>query len=200
MNQGLSMYASDENVICIHGYIYPVKAQLPQSFFVRGAHCWGWATWKRGWDLYEEDGQVLLDELINKGLSWEFDYNGTYPFTMMLENQIRGLNNSWAIRWHAVAFLRNKLTLYPAVSLVRNIGFDQSGVHSSPHDRVYDTKVSNEEIHLLKIETKELPEARKSLVAFFASIRPTLLRRILRKLYFVTRRFKMYFVGQNDSK
>ena len=47
----------------------------------------------------------------------------------MLEGQIAGSNNSWAIRWYASAFLAGKLTLYPGRSLVQNIGNDDSGTH-----------------------------------------------------------------------
>ena len=44
---------------------------------------------------------------------YEFDLNGKYPFTKMLENQVNGKINSWAIRWYASSFLNNLLTLYP---------------------------------------------------------------------------------------
>jgi len=63
MNEGLRKYQDDEQVISIHGYIYPLEQTLPETFFLKGADCWGWATWKRGWDLFESDGQSLLDEL-----------------------------------------------------------------------------------------------------------------------------------------
>jgi hypothetical protein len=49
----------------------------------------------------------------------------------MLAGQIAGLNDSWAIRWHAAAFLKEKLTLYPGRSLAINIGNDQSGSNCS---------------------------------------------------------------------
>ena len=49
MNQGLQLYEKEEKVISLHGYMYPVKARLPETFFLRGADCWGWATWRRGW-------------------------------------------------------------------------------------------------------------------------------------------------------
>jgi hypothetical protein len=182
MNQGLSLYAEDEAVISVHGYIYPIKGDLPQTFFVRGAHCWGWATWRRGWALFEENGQRLLDELTERNLSFQFDYNGTYPFTKMLADQINGLNNSWAIRWHASAFLRNKLTLYPSISLLRNIGFDQSGTHSNPYDKVYDVPLHQGPFELKRRPVKELPQARERLVRFFGSIRPSLAKRVIRKL------------------
>ena len=118
MNEALEFYKDEINVISIHGYLYPVKAQLPRTFFLRGADCWGWATWKRGWNLFEPDGKKLLYELKARKLKKQFDNNGAYPYTKMLEKQVKGKNNSWAIRWHASAFLKGKLTLYPGNSLI----------------------------------------------------------------------------------
>ena len=33
MNEALDIYAENEKVICIHGYTYPVKENLPDTFF-----------------------------------------------------------------------------------------------------------------------------------------------------------------------
>ena len=129
MNQALSFYENEDQVISIHGYLNPIKDIMNQPFFLKGADCWGWATWKRGWDLFEKDGSKLLTELKSKHLQSEFNYQDTYDYIGMLKDQISGKNNSWAIRWYASAFLKNKLTLYPARSLVQNIGFDGSGTH-----------------------------------------------------------------------
>lgn len=130
MNEALERYQNDERVVSIHGYVYPVERTLPEAFFLRGADCWGWATWKRGWDLFNPDGQFLLGELKRRNLVREFDFNGSYPFSRMLKRQVQGKNNSWAVRWYASAFLANKLTLYPGRSLVHNIGNDDTGTHS----------------------------------------------------------------------
>ncbi len=130
MNDALEYYAEDDRVISIHGYVYPVQEALPETFFLVGADCWGWATWQRGWKLFNPNGQVLFDELTRQGLLKEFDYNGAYGFSKMLQGQVAGTNDSWAVRWYASAFLANKLTLYPGRSLVCNIGQDNSGTHS----------------------------------------------------------------------
>ena len=129
MNEALNKYEDDDRVISIHGYVYPTKEKLPEVFFLRGADCWGWATWKRGWDLFNLDGEALLDELKSNKLVKEFDFDGAYSFSKMLKDQIKGKNDSWAVRWYASAFLANKLTLYPGKSLVYNIGNDNSGSH-----------------------------------------------------------------------
>ena len=129
MNSALDRFLEDERVISIHGYVYPTKSLLPEAFFLPGADCWGWATWKRGWGIFNADGQHLLDQLKIRKLERDFDFDGSFPFTKMLQDNIKGKNNSWAIRWHASAFLANKLTLHPGRSLVQNIGNDGSGTH-----------------------------------------------------------------------
>ena len=108
MNKGLVMYENVEEVISIHGYIYPLNKLLPETFFLKGADCWGWATWKRGWDLFEHDTRKLLNEIYNRNLENEFDLNGAVNNMKMLKKQVKGEIDSWAIRWHASAFLKNK--------------------------------------------------------------------------------------------
>lgn len=135
MNDGLEVFQNNEQVISIHGYNPPIASKgLPSTFFMRGADCQGWATWKRGWELFEPDGKKLLEELIQKNLINDFNMQGAYPYSQMLQDQIDSKIDSWAIRWHASAFLNNRYTVYPAVSIIYNIGFDNSGVHSGGVD------------------------------------------------------------------
>lgn len=166
MNTALNLYKNNNEVISIHGYVYPVDGVLPETFFLRGADCWGWATWNRGWRYYNSDGRALLQELYKKELSKLFDYDGAYPYLKMLKKQIRGKNNSWAIRWYASAFLANKLTLYPGYSLVRNIGNDSSGIHSRKSS-VYDTDISDRVIKVGNIRIIESDMARELIKKYF---------------------------------
>ena len=158
MNEGLHRFGDDERVISIHGYVYPTERVLPEAFFLRGADCWGWATWRRGWALFSSDGKTLLEQLKRRNLLQAFDFNGTYAYSRMLESQIRGENNSWAIRWYASAFLADKLTLYPGKSLIQNIGNDDSGTHCGTTS-IFDVELSDTVIKLngLRVEESELP-------------------------------------------
>lgn len=130
MNDGLDTYALDARVQSVCGYMYPVglAAEAP-SFFLSMPHSWGWATWSDRWRIFERDGQALLEQIQSCGLRRVFDANGPHSNIKMLKDQIAGRNHSWFIRWHAAGFLRQMLTLYPARSLVRNIGIDGTGVH-----------------------------------------------------------------------
>lgn len=180
MNEALEKYADDDRVVSIHGYVYPVVQTLPEAFLLPGADCWGWATWSRGWACFNADGQFLLDELKRRKLIRSFDFNGAYPFSKMLEGQIKGTNDSWAVRWYASAFLAGKLTLYPGRSLVHNIGNDNSGTHCGESAGL-DAQLSNTPINFSNICIEPSQEGRQAFEGFFRQGEMGLLGKIVRK-------------------
>jgi len=188
MNNALEVYKDEAQVASIHGYTYPTTNALPESFFIRGADCWGWATWQRAWEHFETDGKKLLKSLQDQNLIDRFDFNHTYPFSRMLEDQIKGKNNSWAIRWHATCFIKNFLTLYPGQSLIQNIGFDNSGTHCSNTD-IYNQTVSIKPIKLQKLKIVENEFARKEFESFFREKNKITLRRRLKSLALKIKRY-----------
>jgi hypothetical protein len=166
MNEALTLFAHDERVISIHGWLFPAQQTFPEAFFLPGADCWGWATWRRGWCLFNPDGQALLDELKRRDLLKAFDFNGAYGYSQMLKGQIKGANDSWAVRWYASAFLAGKLTLYPGRSLVHNIGNDDSGNHCGM-DTSYDVELSETPIDLSKLDATASVIGRSAFETFF---------------------------------
>lgn len=166
MNEALDIYANAPQVASIHGYVYPVRGKLPESFFIRGGDCWGWATWKRAWTHFNPDGRVLLAELRRRKLDREFDFGGACGYTQMLEEQTQGKNESWAIRWSASAFLADMVTLYPGRSLVQNIGVDESGRHSDA-SRFWEVALSTSPIMIERLPACESPKARRAMASYF---------------------------------
>lgn len=187
MNTSLDLYENDEAVISIHGYIYPVKESLPDYFFLKGADCWGWATWSRGWKIFEPDGKKLLKELKQRHLLKDFDFGGAYPYSKMLRMQIAGKNNSWAIRWYASAFIHERLTLYPGKSYVQNIGNDASGTHSRLTNH-FEVDKLNINLPSGKIEIKEDNNASKVISAYFRSIARNPFHKFISTLLFLWRK------------
>jgi hypothetical protein len=169
MNEGLSLYKDDESVASIHGYLYPISCNLPETFFLRGANCWGWATWQRAWVKFETNGSLLLKELKNKKLESIFDLDNSYPYYRMLKDQIRGRNNSWAVRWHASTFLLNMYTLYPGRTLVENIGMDGSGEHCKQNIPIL--PLANSPIIVKRISIEENGLARQALIKYMRFLR-----------------------------
>jgi hypothetical protein len=124
INDGLNIYEHEQKVASINGWFFPVpySKNMPDNFFIRGADCWGWGTWKRAWDKFEPNGEKLLAAIKNKKLEKLFNFNNSFYYTRMLQNQVDKKNDSWAIRWYASVFLKKMYTLHPKVSLVQNIG------------------------------------------------------------------------------
>jgi len=128
MNHSLELYKDIEQVYGVSGYKYPCTQPLPSTYLLPIGCSWSWGTWKRAWDEFEPDTGKLLG-LIEEDQVKDFNF-GNYPFYKMLKFQYEGKIDSWAIRYYASFFLKKGLFLYPNCSLVRNIGFDNSGTHN----------------------------------------------------------------------
>ncbi len=169
MNEGLDHYEHENSVASIHGYLYPLKKKFEKPFFIRGSDCWGWATWKRAWELYNDDGEELYNLISTQNLQDYFDFHGKGGYMKMLKDQTMGLNDSWAVKWYASTFLEQKLTLYPNTSLVENIGFDGTGYHSNLTNS-YSTELSGSRIDAKHIPIEENQIARREFETFFNSL------------------------------
>ena len=181
MNEALQLYEYEEQVISIHGYCYPISG-MPETFFIRGADCLGWATWKRGWNQFEENGSDLLAKLKNANLLNRLDLFGTYNFSQMLIDQIAGKNSSWAVRWYASAVLNNKLTLYPGQSLVSHIGNDGSGSNYGFHSTL-DVVLNKKYVQVGNIAVSENTFALKQFCKFLGNMsNPSFHIRVIRKV------------------
>jgi putative methyltransferase (TIGR04325 family) len=156
MIQGLSLYRDVPEVASIHGFTPNIIPSPPSSFFLPGADCWGWATWRHQWRRMRFHAAALAQEIRSKQLTKTFNLNGNYDYLRMLDDRAVNRNNSWAILWHASCFLAGKVTLYPSKSLVSNIGLDGSGEHcTSAKDLYTDSSFDEIKINLLEPTVEE---------------------------------------------
>jgi hypothetical protein len=182
MNEALAMYEDVDEVISVHGYVYPIKRQLPENFFLIHTDSLGWGTWKDKWVYFNPNGEELLRQLTQKRLLRQFNFDESYDFAKMLRRQIKGENNSWAIRWYASAFLENKLSLFPGRSLVFHNGGDNTGTNCV-YESWLDVDLSESPINLRpQLPLIESIEARHAYVDFFRSLRIPIFVRIRNRL------------------
>ena len=200
MTDGLKTYQPCQKVASIHGYCPPIKhSSMPETFFLRGADCWGWATWRDRWDIFNSDAQEMADQIKSRGLIREFNLNGNFNHFSLLELRANGQSDSWAICWHATCFLADLYTLYPGRSLVKNIGLDSSGEHCSLAPWL-DASLSETEIKVTQVPVSVDPIIRNlyekqvrgpSLILKFLSLisRP---KAFLAKVHMVLKNAKTY--------
>lgn len=169
VNNALEKYRDEEKISAISGYTFPHKIKLPDLFCLSFPAVWGWATWRRGWELFEEDGQKLIDSLKEKNLWNKLNHNNSYPYFSMLEDEVKGLVDSWGIKWYASCVLSEKYTLMFDESLTKNIGHDNSGVHSSTTN-VHVVELSKRKINFEIKGVKENDEAQKQLEKYLHKV------------------------------
>jgi len=172
MNDALNLYETSENVASISGYMYPIEPKKFSNnyFFLKLIESWGWGTWKRAWNIFENDSLQLKKKIDEKQLANEFNFESGISYYKMLTDNINGLNDSWAVRWYASTFLKNMNTLFPSKSFVKNIGVDDSGKHCS-YTTVYDTLVNFDYKKLEKNHSLESLSDRLVVQSFFRKIK-----------------------------
>jgi hypothetical protein len=165
MSANLEKYKDSEFIASIQGFTYPFLQNSSECYFLKGADCWGWGTWRRSWELLEIDSSRIVNQLRSQKLVRKFDMDGAFPYSRMLEREARGEVDSWAIRWHASMYLLGKLSLYPPNSLVRNNGFDGSGTHVSTRDEENFRAFTNFS-YQIPVEICESKSARRRLIRY----------------------------------
>lgn len=143
MNNALEFYNSNDKIWSISGYNVPIK--IPENYgydvYLGYRGCsWGWATWKDRWNTVDwnvkDYKKVKHNYIKRRRLN-----RGGPDMAQMLDAQMKGLIDSWAIRWCYEQSKQNKYTIYPVKSLVVNQGLDGSGTHSG-NDRSFDVELN----------------------------------------------------------
>lgn len=130
MNDGLKKYENEERVMQVSAYMFPLALKSDtDAMFLPLSTSWGWATWKRAWDKFDPDVKKYDLVKSDKKTLYKFDLEGSFPYSKMLDAQLNGEIDSWAIRFHYSMFIADGIALHPKKSLVSNIGFDDSGTH-----------------------------------------------------------------------
>jgi hypothetical protein len=127
----LDAYADDPRLGAITGNNFQRGRVRGSSsyYFSRYPHCWGWATWRRAWRLYDRDACAHW-----KGASWtalpETRLDERAYWACIRRMTIDGMQDSWANRWTHSLWRRGLLTATPQWNLVDNIGIGADATHT----------------------------------------------------------------------
>jgi hypothetical protein len=131
----LSKYRDDTRIMMISGdYFQKEKLRSDYSYyFTRYNQIWGWASWRRVWNLYDVEMKILPEILKNNYLfdilqdktavkKWEKAFLKVYE----------GKNDTWDYQFTLTCFIHGGLCINPNVNLISNIGYDENATHTSP--------------------------------------------------------------------
>lgn len=132
LTDALSFYRKEQSVFCITAYLYPVKVRnYAYDTIIYKRFCsYGWGGWSdrfKGviWD--KDQLQQLMDH--SSGFKKRLNAEG-YDLGRMIKKQISGKISTWDVQLQ-VHIAENRLkVVYPALSKVSNIGFDEESTNT----------------------------------------------------------------------
>ncbi|SCL76311.1 hypothetical protein L21_2236 [Methanoculleus chikugoensis] len=129
----LGRYRDDKRIMMISGDNFQFGKERTENsyYFSRYTHIWGWASWRRAWNLYDcgmstwpeiYGNRFLKDILSDKRAAkyWESIFNSVY----------HGSIDTWDYQWVFSCWIQGGLSIIPNRNLVSNIGFGQSSTHT----------------------------------------------------------------------
>lgn len=140
MNQALDFYMNNTHVYSIAGYTPPIDQYNDDVYFTKRASSWGWGTWSNRWNKIEWDLENYPHDIQSKKFKEQLNKMGSDMFKM-LNDQLSGKINSWAIRWCLHQFFEDTFTVYPTISKVNNIGTGTNATHTKDRFNRFFTKL-----------------------------------------------------------
>lgn len=137
----LEKYRNNGRISMISGDNFQFGKQQPKNsyYFSKYTHIWGWATWSKSWNNYDQHmyswpklrkTNWLRNILPNKLSIWYW----SHIFNSALKN------NSWAYIWTFTCWNHGKVSIIPTVNLISNIGFNKDATHTTKKDKYSEMK------------------------------------------------------------
>ena len=137
MNGALDYYERNQIIWSVAGYtpeLRCIKRYKHDVWFCDRAGSWGWATWSDRWKSIDWNVTDYNEFINDPSRVKQFKKRG-YNMPEMLEKQMNGEIDSWAIRFCYEQYKQDKVTVKPAISRIYNIGFDGTGTHGEVHNK-----------------------------------------------------------------
>ncbi|MFC3561740.1 nucleotide-diphospho-sugar transferase [Pedobacter jamesrossensis] len=128
----LNYYQNDNRIGHISGSNFQDKQKRGDGSYYYSSltHVWGWASWKRVWKDY--DYNISTFNMFDTS----FDaFPAHAPFAAnwrnIFANVAQGKINTWDYQYAYLNLIKGYKTIMPNVNLIKNIGFDGNGTHTS---------------------------------------------------------------------
>lgn len=185
MRRALSFYEDNPKIGFVGAYKAPI--QIPEDYhhdvFLMGrGSSYSWATWKNRWELVDWNVSDYESFKTDMAARKRFNEYGE-DRSAMLDNQMAGAIDSWAIRFSYAMFKNRLFAILPVKTRVENIGFDGSGVHNVAADQRFLVQIE-ENIQPATFEDVEIDQRiKKQFVALFKAPLKLKVKRALKKLF-----------------
>lgn len=137
LHTALDRYKEDSRLLSVSAFVPPRILMPRPSGFSEAVWLslrnlsFGWGVWRDRWRSVNWN-QAVEDGFVDRpDLQAGFRAGGA-DLPRMMQKQLQGETDSWAIHFSYAHFRQQRYSLMPADSYVKPIGYDGSGVHCRP--------------------------------------------------------------------
>jgi hypothetical protein len=135
MQEMLNRYRNDERICYICAENYGIKSRNATYFFSRYGGSWGWATWKRVYDLWEYKLESLERVVDTKEFKDTFETKFAYEYLKRSFYHWKYVGgNTYDLQTVYLVHRYNMLNIVPNINLVTNIGWDSEASNTVVDD------------------------------------------------------------------
>lgn len=146
-------YEKNPKVMCVSGYCWPINIPNDYKYNVYFSYRMssvGWGTWKDRWSKYKRDFSILRNITKDEEKKKILDLAGN-DVIPILEGQLQGKTDSWAIFWQLVQNDNLGVCVQPTKSLAKDIGRDGTGTNTVVATNEFDVDLFDYDILKLEI-------------------------------------------------
>lgn len=148
----LERYRNDKRIMAIGGTnLVPERLRSNKYSYSFSNHnnIWGWASWRRAWDLYDYEmsnyKKIKAIGYLKNNFSSQYEHD---YFQWVFERTFLFPSITWDYQWEFVRRINSGLTIQPQKNLISNLGFGHDATH---------TKNPSDKSSRLKLELLDFP-------------------------------------------
>ena len=138
----LEKYKDDERVCYISGLNHFEEWDFGNNSygFAKYGAIWGWATWRRAWNNYDYNVDLIQDAYVEKIISGNLNKDSKRVDLWKKTNDLVTKGNKisyWDVQWGMVKHSQNQLVIIPKYNLICNIGVGVDSTHSKSSNSMH---------------------------------------------------------------
>lgn len=131
----LDYYRDDGRIMHISGnnFQFGKKVGNASYYFSKYNHIWGWATWKRAWEIYDYELKDFQDRKNEISYPKKTEKYWKEVFLGVSDKKI----DTWDYQWTYCMWKKNGLSILPNKNLISNIGFGFNATHTKDSNSIF---------------------------------------------------------------
>jgi hypothetical protein len=136
----LQKYRNDPKIMHIGGanFQFGKKHGEGSYYFSNNTHVWGWASWRRAWNLYDVNMNNFPEFRKEKRIKKVFSNKiAQLWWNYVLDRTHKNKIDTWDFQWNFCLFVNEGFAVIPNKNLITNIGFSQGGTNTFSPESIF---------------------------------------------------------------